>query len=1155
MLGMNIVGVGLEQDVAMENVDMKTGPETGAAGMAGFAASPHLLYFVILSVFRAVCGSIFGWLQAVGRYVRHPQGRCPRLDPVSICLAVAFVCFSAIGALAEGPDGRFEAPKNHDGKPFTMAIVFNGDVSGFESSDITFAQPTDCMTCIPDGGNFDVDYAPTVSLLMEDPTDSRRWTFTVTPRTHNEVSPDFSVTIPTNSVTDEVGAPNAAEINLDSDLKPVIIRYMDSPQFDALVADAGPDQPEPGEPAIISGTLVTLDGSDSTAIGPAGGRTVSYAWTRTTGADRGNGGTVTLTGDDTASPTFTPPALTPGAAAVTYGFTLTVTDDQNTPEETDTVTITVTAPPYSLVADAGPDQPEPGEPAIISGTLVTLDGSDSTAIGPAGGRTVSYAWTRTTGADRGNGGTVTLAGDDTASPTFTPPALTPGAAAVTYGFTLTVTDDQNTPEETDTVTITVTAPPYSLVADAGPDQPEPGEPAIISGTLVTLDGSDSTAIGPAGGRTVSYAWTRTTGADRGNGGTVTLAGDDTASPTFTPPALTPGAAAVTYGFTLTVTDDQNTPEETDTVTITVTAPPYSLVADAGPDQPEPGEPAIISGTLVTLDGSDSTAIGPAGGRTVSYAWTRTTGADRGNGGTVTLAGDDTASPTFTPPALTPGAAAVTYGFTLTVTDDQNTPEETDTVTITVTAPPYSLVADAGPDQPEPGEPAIISGTLVTLDGSDSTAIGPAGGRTVSYAWTRTTGADRGNGGTVTLAGDDTASPTFTPPALTPGAAAVTYGFTLTVTDDQNTPEATDTVTITVTAPPYSLVADAGPDQPEPGEPAIISGTLVTLDGSDSTAIGPAGGRTVSYAWTRTTGADRGNGGTVTLAGDDTASPTFTPPALTPGAAAVTYGFTLTVTDDQNTPEATDTVTITVTAPPYSLVADAGPDQPEPGEPAIISGTLVTLDGSDSTAIGPAGGRTVSYAWTRTTGADRGNGGTVTLAGDDTASPTFTPPALTPGAAAVTYGFTLTVTDDQNTPEATDTVTITVTAPPYSLVADAGPDQPEPGEPAIISGTLVTLDGSDSTAIGTAGGRTVSYAWTRTTGADRGNGGTVTLAGADTAIADLHAAGPDPRRGCRDLWLHPDGDGRSEHPRGDRHGDDHGDRAAVFPCCGRGPGPA
>ena len=46
-----------------------------------------------------------------------------------------------------------------------------------------------------------------------------------------------------------------------------------------------------------------------------------------------------------------------------------------------------------------------------------------------------------------------------------------------------------------------------------------------------------------------------------------------------------------------------------------------------------------------------------------------------------------------------------------------------------------------------------------------------------------------------------------------------------------------------------------------------------------------------------------------------------------------------------------------------------------------------------------------------------------------------------GAGDVEYVFTLTVTDNKGTTAATDTVTITVTAPSFdALVAEAGPDQ-------------------------------------------------------------------------------------------------------------------
>ena len=602
------------------------------------------------------------------------------------------------------------------------------------------------------------------------------------------------------------------------------------------------------------------------------------------------------------------------------------------------------------------------------------------------------------------------------------PALTAGAADVTYVFTLTVTDDQSSTPATDTVNVTVTAPPLGdLVASAGDDKD------VDSGQTVTLDGSGTASDSV---RTVSYLWTRSV-----TGGTLT--GETTLTPSFMAPALTAGAADVTYVFTLTVTDDQSSTPATDTVNVTVTAPPLGdLVASAGDDKD------VDSGQTVTLDGSGTASDSV---RTVSYLWTRT-------GTEGTLAGGTTLTPVFTAPALTAGAADVTYVFTLTVTDDQSSTPATDTVNVTVTAPPLGdLVASAGDDKD------VDSGQTVTLDGSGTASDSV---RTVSYLWTRT-------GTEGTLAGGTTLTPVFTAPALTAGAADVTYVFTLTVTDDQSSTPATDTVNVTVTAPPLGdLVASAGDDKD------VDSGQTVTLDGSGTASDSV---RTVSYLWTRT-------GTEGTLAGGTTLTPVFTAPALTPGAADVTYVFTLTVTDDQSSTPATDTVNVTVIAPPLGdLVASAGDDKD------VDSGQTVTLDGSGTASDSV---RTVSYLWTRT-------GTEGTLAGGTTLTPVFTAPALTPGAADVTYVFTLTVTDDQSSTPATDTVNVTVTAPPLGdLVASAGDDKD------VDSGQTVTLDGS-----GTASDsdRTVSYLWTRT-------GTEGTLAGGTTLTPVFTAPAIDPWRG-------------------------------------------
>ena len=788
-----------------------------------------------------------------------------------------------------------------------------------------------------------------------------------------------------------------------------------APEFDDLVAEAGTGG------SVDSAAAVPLDGTGSTVSDS--NRTVTYLWTRTGG-----------TGDNSVVPrnpallqtSFTAETLNPGDTSVTYIFTLRVTDNQGSTAATDTVTFTVTAPEFDdLVAEAGTGG------SVDSAAAVPLDGTGSTVSDS--NRTVTYLWTRT-------GGT----GDNSVVPrnpallqtSFTAETLNPGDTSVTYIFTLRVTDNQGSTAATDTVTFTVTAPEFDdLVAEAGTGGSVDHEAAV------PLDGTGSTVSDS--NRTVTYLWTRT-------GGT----GDNSVVPrnpallqtSFTAETLNPGDTSVTYIFTLRVTDNQGSTAATDTVTFTVTAPEFDdLVAEAGTGGSVDHEAAV------PLDGTGSTVSDS--NRTVTYLWTRT-------GGT----GDNSVVPrnpallqtSFTAETLNPGDTSVTYIFTLRVTDNQGSTAATDTVTFTVTAPEFDdLVAEAGTGG------SVDSAAAVPLDGTGSTVSDS--NRTVTYLWTRT-------GGT----GDNSVVPrnpallqtSFTAETLNPGDTSVTYIFTLRVTDNQGSTAATDTVTFTVTAPEFDdLVAEAGTGGSVDHEAAV------PLDGTGSTVSDS--NRTVTYLWTRT-------GGT----GDNSVVPrnpallqtSFTAETLNPGDTSVTYIFTLRVTDNQGSDAATDTVTYTVTAPPFdALVAEAGPPK------SVVSGRTVQLDGSGSQTDST---RTVTYLWTQT----GGTGGT--LADANTLTPSFTAPALNPGDADVIHEFTLTVSDNQNTPEATDTVEVTVTSRFADPVANAGPDQ------TVASGATVDLDGSGSTADRR---RTLlSYSWTRTSG----TGGS--LIGANTATPTFTA---------------------------------------------------
>jgi len=351
-------------------------------------------------------------------------------------------------------------------------------------------------------------------------------------------------------------------------------------------ADAGPNR------TVVPGATVQLNG---TASSDAEGPIASFSWSQV------GTSTVTLTGANTATPSFTAPAN-----PATLTFQLTVTDNSGA-TDTDNVVITVAAN-QAPTANAGADL------ARATGSTVQLNGSASS---DPEGDPLTFAWTQLTGT------TVSLTGANTATPSFTAPQ---SAGALT--FQLMVTDSHNA-TDTDTVVVNVSAD-AAPTADAGPDQ------SVAKNSAVTLDGSGSS---DSDGTIASFAWTQT------GGPTVTLTGANTASPTFTAPNVSSGSAVLT--FQLIVTDNLGVPSAADTVTVTVNAqqPP---VADAGPDQ------TVDPGSTVQLDGTGSH---DDDGSIVSFHWSQISGPG------ATLVGVNTATPTFT--ADTTTGAFYTFRLTVT----------------------------------------------------------------------------------------------------------------------------------------------------------------------------------------------------------------------------------------------------------------------------------------------------------------------------------------------------------------------------------------------------------------------------------------------------------------------------------------------------------
>lgn len=561
-----------------------------------------------------------------------------------------------------------------------------------------------------------------------------------------------------------------------------------------------------------------------------------------------------------------------------YPVVLTVQDDSGLPCSTDMDTIFARIN-YPPVADAGPDE-------LICVGKVQFSGTNSS---DQDGQIIEYIW------DFGDGNTGR--GEN-------PYHIY--AKTGTYNVTLTVRDNSGTATDTasDTKVVRINTPPKAVAGMGGTIRP---------GESFRFDGSQS--FDADGDEIISYEW------DFGDG---TTGSGQVVDHQYNEPG--------SYLVTLTVMDDTNVECNTgvDNTYLVVNAPP---VAKAGVQDGD----VFCTADQIVFDGSGS--FDPDG-KELAYEW------DFGDGATGT-------GVKATHKYTTPGR----YDVTLTVTDDAEGAElsDTDIIVVTINTPP---VADAGPD-------IMTCSTTISFDGTNSSD--PDGTISV-YAWDFGDGSGTDNGATPTY--------TFTEPG--------TYTVTLTVTDDSGTCSSNDSdaLIVTINQPP---IAKAG------GDKKGCPGETISFDGGRS--FDPDGNIT-AYSW------DFGDGSSATGA---TVSHEFEEPSK--------YTVVLTVTDDSESTcnQNTDAITVFINTPP---IADAGPDQKVCVKSANCE---VFFDGSASRD--PDGGA-LTFEW------DFGDGGT-----GSGMRPAHT--YQEPG----TYTVTLTVTDDSGTNcgTASDTLVIEANEQPVPVI--------------------------------------------------------------------------------------------------------------------------
>ncbi|NOK34061.1 histidine kinase [Corallococcus exercitus] len=300
-----------------------------------------------------------------------------------------------------------------------------------------------------------------------------------------EVTADSQLTF-TVTVTDGSGAKATKAVA-------VTVKNVDR----APVANAGADIEADAR------STVTLAGSGSDADGTA----VTFLWEQTSGP------TVTLTGADSATASFTAPDV---SAPTELSFKLTVTSAGVS--TSDLVNVTVRK------ANRHPVGQAPAAMDADEGSNVELDAS---GITDPDGDVLTYAWTQV------GGPSVQATGGSSAVLKFTAPQVQANTAVA---FSLTVTDSDGAASGPFVYTVNVKQVNQAPVAKT----------RVISGVrggeLVKMDASGST---DPDNEALTYTWTQT------GGPSVTLTGANSAEASFTPPAK---KTLENYTFTVTVKD-------------------------------------------------------------------------------------------------------------------------------------------------------------------------------------------------------------------------------------------------------------------------------------------------------------------------------------------------------------------------------------------------------------------------------------------------------------------------------------------------------------------------------------------------------------------------------------------------------------------------
>lgn len=552
--------------------------------------------------------------------------------------------------------------------------------------------------------------APENSLVTLDGSASTDWNADTLTLQWSQISgPIISLTgadtvNPTFTAPEVTGAPAILKFQLvanDGQVNsgPSIVTITVTNITDLPIADAGTNQ------TVNELSPVTLDGTGSSD--PAG-KSLTYSWTQILGTS------VTLSGANTATPSFTAPQVNIGGTngSTTLTFRLTVSNGETNSSSTVNVIVNnVNRPP---IADAERDQTLP--PGIFCPLVAT------NSFDPDGDR-LTYSWVQISGPS------VTLTGTNAGTAFFTTPNVGPSGAVLVFQLTV---DDGFGGTDTDDVTITVFYVNHPPIANAGTNQ------TVNEGSIAALAG---TAFDPDG-NTLDIQWSQISGP------AITLLNDTTLTPSFIAPSVTRAETNVVLELDV---DDGFGGTATSQTSIHI-----ANVNHAPVSQP-PANMTVPEGSSVNLIGQGTDPDAEEQSLLV-YSWVQTAGP------IVSISGSGP-NASFTAPLVTDGGdpnAKVTLTFALTVTDP-NGASGSNSVDVVVANVNHAPTAVAGNNL------AVNENSSVTLNGSASS---DPDSDPLTYSWVQVSGP------AVVLTGANTAIPQFTAPFVSAAGATLQFQLTV-----------------------------------------------------------------------------------------------------------------------------------------------------------------------------------------------------------------------------------------------------------------------------------------------------------------------------------------------------------------------------------------